>query len=230
MTEPTDAPISVLLADDHVLLRDSFRMLVEATAGFSIVAEAGTGTEAVRLAREHRPDVVLMDVRMPEMDGIEATRQICRSPETADVKVLVLTTFDLDEYVYAAIRAGASGFLIKDTSAVDLLAGIRLVAAGDALLAPTVTRRLVAEFAQQPEERRVGSRELDGVTDREREVLGLIARGRSNAEIADQLQVGVGTVKTHVGRLLGKLRVRDRAQLVVVAYESGLVAPPGRNV
>ncbi|GAA1674099.1 response regulator [Fodinicola feengrottensis] len=224
MTEP----IRVLLADDHVLLRDSFRMLVEATDGFTIIAEAGTGTEAVELAREHRPDVVLMDVRMPEMDGIEATRHICRSAETADVRVIILTTFDLDEYVYAAIRAGASGFLIKDTTAVDLLAAIRVVAAGDALLAPTVTRRLVSAFARQPDQRLVGSRELGGVTDREREVLMLVARGLSNAEIADRLQLGVGTVKTHVGRLLSKLRVRDRAQLVVVTYESGLIAPPGR--
>jgi DNA-binding NarL/FixJ family response regulator len=213
----------VLLADDHPLMRDSFRALLDATPGFTTVGEAGTGTEAVRLAGEHRPDVVLMDIRMPDLDGIAATRQICAAPETASVRVLILTTFDVDEYVYAALRAGASGFLVKDTTAADLLAGIRVVAAGDALLAPRVTRRLISAFTggTTPE----ASARLEPVTEREREVLTLIARGLSNTEIAGALFVTVGTVKTHVGRLLGKLGARDRAQLVIAAYETGLVRP-----
>ncbi|MGJ6966677.1 response regulator [Streptosporangium sp. G11] len=217
-------PIRVLLADDHVLLRDSFRALVNATEGMVTVGEAATGAEAVRMAGRERPDVVLMDVRMPEMDGIEATRLICGSPETAGVRVLILTTFDLDEYVYAALRAGASGFLVKDTTAAHLLEAIRVVVSGESLLAPSVTRRLITEFARLAAPARPLARELDGVTGREREVLALIARGLSNTEIAELLHLSVGTVKTHVGRLLDKLRARDRAQLVIVAYETGLVA------
>lgn len=217
---------SVLLADDHALMRESFRALLDVSPGFVPVGEAGTGAEAVRLTRELRPDVVLMDVRMPEMDGIEATRRIGADPGTASSRVLILTTFDLDEYVYAALRAGASGFLVKDSSAADLLHGIRLVAAGEALLAPRVTRRLISAFTGRGPA--TAPRGLDGITVREREVLELIARGLSNAEIAERLYLGVGTVKTHIGRLLSKLGARDRAQLVIAAYESGLVAPGTR--
>ncbi|MCO1654830.1 response regulator [Pseudonocardia humida] len=225
---PSPADIGVLLVDDHPLLRESFRALLEASPGFAPVGEAGTGAEAVRLARLHRPDVVLMDVRMPEMDGIEATRRICAEPETAAVRVLILTTFDLDDYVYAALRAGASGFLVKDATAAELLAGIRVVAAGEALLAPRVTRRLIAAFAGHAPPASAAPPELGPVTEREREVLVLIARGLSNTEIAQHLHVTIGTVKTHIGRLLGKLGARDRAQLVITAYESGLVVPVPR--
>ncbi|MEV1318421.1 response regulator transcription factor [Micromonospora arborensis] len=219
--------IRVLIADDQALLRGSFRLLVDLTPDFTTVAEAGTGAEAVALTGQHRPDVVLMDVRMPEMDGIEATRRICADPATAGTRVIILTTFDLDEYVYGALRAGASGFLLKDTPPADLLTGIRVVAAGEGLLAPTVTRRLIDEFARRPEPARPLPRRLDGVTEREREVLALIARGLSNSELAAHLSLSLATVKTHVGRLLTKLAVRDRAQLVIVAYETGLVGPGG---
>ncbi|MEU4550714.1 LuxR family two component transcriptional regulator [Micromonospora violae] len=219
--------IRVLIADDQALLRGSFRLLVDLSPDCTTVGEAGTGAQAVALAERHRPDVVLMDVRMPEMDGIEATRRICADPATAGSRVIILTTFDLDEYVYGALRAGASGFLLKDTPPADLLTGIRVVAAGEGLLAPTVTRRLIDEFARQPEPTRPLPRQLDGVTDREREVLALIARGLSNAELAAHLNLSQATVKTHVGRLLTKLAVRDRAQLVIVAYETGLVGPGG---
>ncbi|MEU8137256.1 response regulator transcription factor [Streptodolium elevatio] len=217
------APIRVLVADDQVLLRGSLRILVDAEPGFTATGEAGTGAEAVLLARRDPPDVVLMDVRMPDMDGIEATRQICGSSETADVRVLILTMFDLDEYVYAALRAGASGFLLKDTPPAELLAAVRVIAAGDALLAPAVTRRLITEFARRPEPSPTLGHRLDGVSAREREVLTLIARGLSNHEIAHRLHLGMATVKTHVGHLLTKLGARDRAQLVIAAYESGLV-------
>ncbi|SCG53243.1 response regulator [Micromonospora humi] len=219
--------IRVLIADDQALLRGSFRLLVDSTPDFTTVGEAGTGVQAVALAAEHRPDVVLMDVRMPEMDGIEATRHICAGPATAGTRVVILTTFDLDEYVYGALRAGASGFLLKDTRPADLLTGIRVVAAGEGLLSPTVTRRLIDEFARRPEPTRPLPRRLAGVTEREREVLTLIGRGLSNAELAEHLQLSLATVKTHVGRLLTKLAVRDRAQLVIVAYETGLVGPGG---
>jgi DNA-binding NarL/FixJ family response regulator len=214
-------PIRVLIADDQTLLRDSFRVLLDTAPGFAVVGEAGTGREAVRLARAQRPEVVLMDIRMPDMTGIEATEHICR--ETHDTRVLILTTFDLDEYVYGALRAGASGFLLKDTSAADLLTAIRVVAAGDALLAPSVTRRLIAAFGAQPRPSRTFHRTLAGVTEREREILALIARGLSNTDIATHLTLSLATVKSHVGRLLTKLNARDRAQLVVVAYETGLV-------
>ncbi|MBO3738843.1 response regulator transcription factor [Actinoplanes sp. NEAU-H7] len=219
--------ISVLLADDHALMRESFRALLDATPGLTPVGEAGNGVEAVRMARRLRPDVVLMDVRMPEMDGIEATRQICSAPETSAVRVLILTTFDLDEYVYAALQAGASGFLVKDSTAAELLNGIRLVAAGEALLAPRVTRRLIDAFTRQIKPLPGTPHGLDTITEREREVLTLIAGGLSNTEIAQHLQLGMGTVKTHIGRLLHKLAARDRAQLVIAAYESGLVTAQG---
>jgi DNA-binding NarL/FixJ family response regulator len=217
--------VRVLVADDQTLVRGSFRILVDTAPDLLAVGEAGTGSEAVELTRKERPDVVLMDVRMPGMDGIEATQRIVGAPETHDVRVLILTTFDLDEYVYAALRAGASGFLLKDTPPPDLLAAIRVVAGGDALLAPAVTRRLIAEFAHRPEPGTWPAASLADVTEREREVLVLIARGLSNAEIAARLHVSVATAKTHVSRLLMKLDARDRAQLVIVAYETGLVRP-----
>ncbi|MEV0129223.1 response regulator transcription factor [Dactylosporangium sp. NPDC050688] len=215
--------IRVLVADDQALLRGSFRVLIDLSEDCTTVAEAGDGAEAVALVKQHMPDVVLMDVRMPLLDGIEATRRICADPATAATRVLILTTFDLDEYVYGALRAGASGFLLKDTPPAQLLAAIRVVAAGDGLLAPSVTRRLIGEFARRPVTVAPPHRRLDGITGREREVLTLIARGQSNVEIAGQLNLSLATVKTHVSRLLAKLDVRDRAQLVIVAYETGLV-------
>ncbi|MBT2234034.1 response regulator transcription factor [Nonomuraea sp. NEAU-A123] len=209
--------IRVLVADDQALLRGSFRVLVDSEPDLMVVGEAATGAEAVAVALEERPDVVLMDVRMPEMDGIEATRRI------GDVaRVLIVTMFDLDAYVYDALRAGASGFLLKDTPPADLVAAIRVVASGEALLAPTVTRRLIEEFTRTPASLEVKG--LHGVTEREREVLTLIARGLSNSEITAHLHLSLATVKTHIGRLLAKLDARDRAQLVIVAYESGLVS------
>ncbi|WIM99364.1 response regulator transcription factor [Actinoplanes oblitus] len=215
--------IRVLIADDQALLRGSFKVLVDHSDDCETVGEAGTGAEAVRLAARIRPDVVLMDVRMPDVDGIDATRQICADPDLQGVRVLILTTFDLDEYVYGALRAGASGFLLKDTPPAELMRGIRVVADGASLLSPSVTRRLISEFARRPRPDRPIPRLLDGVTDREREVLTLIGRGLSNAEIAGHLSLSLATVKTHVGRILAKLDVRDRAQLVIVAYETGLV-------
>jgi DNA-binding NarL/FixJ family response regulator len=221
-----DAPvIRVLVADDQTLVRAGFRVLVDSAPDQEVVGEAGNGREAVELARSARPDVVLMDIRMPVLDGLEATRRIVADELLAGVRVLVLTTFDLDEYVYQALRAGASGFLLKDTPPADLLAAIRVVAAGDALLAPAVTRRLIAEFARRPEPSPVTPAALAGLTDREREVLALVARGLTNAEIADRLVVSAATTKTHVSRILAKLQARDRAQLVMLAYETGLVTP-----
>ncbi|GAA3433143.1 response regulator [Kutzneria kofuensis] len=210
---------SVLIADDQALLRGTFRLLIDSDPELETVGEAGNGAEAVELAREHRPDVVLMDIRMPVLDGVEATRRICAELAT---KVLVLTMFDLDRYVFAALRAGASGFLLKDTPPAELLSAIRIVAAGDALLSPSVTRRLIAEFGRTPA---LARPTLAGVTQREQDVLRLVGRGLSNAEIAGRLHLGVGTVKTHVSHLLAKFAVRDRAQLVVIAYESGLITP-----
>jgi DNA-binding NarL/FixJ family response regulator len=215
-------PIRVVVADDQVLLRGSLKLLVDNEPDLTVVGEAGTGAEALAVVAATAPDVVLMDVRMPEMDGIEATRQIVLD-RIDGARVLILTTFDLDEYVYAALRAGASGFLLKDTPPVDLLAAIRVVAAGDALLAPSVTRRLIAEFSKRPSV--VVPRGLERLTDREREVLTLIARGLSNTEIIEHLHLSTGTVKTHIGHLLAKLHARDRAQLVITAYESGLIHP-----
>ncbi|GAA2867352.1 response regulator [Nonomuraea rubra] len=209
--------IRVVIADDQALLRGSFKVLVDSEPDLEVVGEAGTGAEAVDIVLERRPDVVLMDVRMPGMDGIEATRHIKDA-----ARVLVVTMFDLDAYVYDALRAGASGFLLKDTPPADLLAAIRVVAGGEALLAPTVTRRLIEEFTRTPVPPQVKG--LEGVTEREREVLLLIARGLSNREIVAHLQVSMATVKTHITRLLAKLEARDRAQLVIAAYESGLVS------
>jgi DNA-binding NarL/FixJ family response regulator len=217
--------VRVVVADDQTLVRGSFRVLVDTAPDLQAVGEAATGIEAVALARSEHPDVVLMDVRMPEMNGIEATRQITSSPATAGVRVLILTTFDLDEYVYTALRAGASGFLLKDTPPPDLLSAIRVIAAGDALLAPAVTRRLIAEFANRPEPSQRPFTQLDGLTDREREVLTLVARGLSNTEIAEHAHISLATAKTHVSHLLTKLNARGRAQLVIVAYETGLVRP-----
>ncbi len=220
--------IGVVIADDQALVRGGFRVLVESMSDMHVVGEAGDGAEAVALTRRLNPDVVLMDIRMPGVDGIEATRLIKTEPATAAVKVLVLTTFDLDEYVYAALLAGASGFLLKDTSPENLLDAIRVVAAGDALLAPSVTRRLISEFtahatAADRAERAASAAALATLTEREREVLVEVAHGLSNAEIADRLHMSPATAKTHVSRLLAKLSARDRAQLVVIAYETGLV-------
>jgi DNA-binding NarL/FixJ family response regulator len=219
--------IGVVIADDQALLRGGFRVLVDTADGMEVLGEASDGAEAVALAREHHPDVVLMDVRMPVLDGIEATRQIKQDNGTAEVKVLILTTFDLDEYVYSALRAGASGFLLKDTTPEKLLDAIRVVASDEALLAPTVTRRLIEAFtARLSEPAFVAPAALDALTDRERQVLREVARGLSNTEIAGRLHMSPATAKTHVSRLLMKLTARDRAQLVVVAYETGLARAP----
>jgi DNA-binding NarL/FixJ family response regulator len=217
--------IRVVVADDQTLVRAGFRLLVDSAPDLEVVGEAVDGAQALELARRERPEVVLMDIRMPTMDGLEATRQITADKLLGGVRILMLTTFDLDEYVYQALRAGASGFLLKDTPPADLLAAIRVVAAGDALLAPAVTRRLIAEFARRPEPSPVTPAALAGLTEREREVLALVARGLSNAEIADRLVVSAATAKTHVSRVLAKLQARDRAQLVMLAYETGLVTP-----
>ncbi|WP_133847909.1 response regulator [Labedaea rhizosphaerae] len=217
--------IKVVLADDQALVRAGFRVLLETEDGFDVCGEAADGTEAVALARRHKPDVVVMDIRMPGMDGLAATKMITADPALAEVKVLVLTTFDLDEYVFEALRAGASGFLLKDTEPVELLRALRVVATGEALLAPTVTRRLISEFLARPEQRRLDTSVLRELTDREREVLALVAAGMSNDEIATHLVISPATSRTHVSRILTKLGARDRSQLVVLAYESGLVSP-----
>ena len=216
--------IRVVIVDDQALMRDGFSMILEAQPDIDVVDVAEDGRLGVELCRRARPDVVLMDIRMPVMDGIEATRLITASDE-CDTKVLVLTTFDLDDYVYAALRAGASGYLLKDTPAKDLVEAIRVVARGDALLSPSVTRRLIEEFAQQARSDTVPVPLPDDLTDREREALELLAHGLSNREIAARMYIGEATAKTHVSRLLAKLGVRDRVQAVVLAYESGLVRP-----
>ena len=217
--------IRVLLVDDQALMRTGFRMILEAEDDLEVVGEAGDGIEAVELAASLRPDVVLMDVRMPRLDGVEATRRLVEAGEGEPPRVLILTTFDLDEYVYASLRAGASGFLLKDAPPEELVQAIHVLADGEALLAPSVTRRLLAEFASRPESGGAPPPSLQGLTARETEVLGLMARGLSNGEIARELVVGETTVKTHVGNVLMKLDLRDRVQAVVVAYESGLVRP-----
>ncbi len=220
------SPIRTLVVDDQGLVRAGFRMILEAQPDIEVVGEAADGLEAVSAARRLRPDVVLMDIRMPRLDGLEATRRLA-GPGVADpVRVLILTTFDLDEYVLSALRAGASGFLLKDVPPEDLVDAIRVVAAGDALLAPSVTRRLLDRFASTlPDPAASRPAALDTLTARELEVLGLVARGMSNAEIAEHLVVSETTVKTHVGRLLFKLDLRDRVQAVVLAYETGIVRP-----
>jgi DNA-binding NarL/FixJ family response regulator len=217
--------VRVLLADDQALIRAGFRMILDAEDDIEVVGECADGTQAVDSARRLEPDVILMDIRMPEMDGIEATRRIVDAAGAKPRRVLMLTTFDLDEYVYDALRAGASGFLLKDVPAEQLVEGIRVVARGDALLAPSVTKRLIHEFALAAPARREASPAVDELTPRELEVFTLIARGMSNAEIADDLVVSETTVKTHVARVLMKLGVRDRVQAVVLAYESGVVLP-----
>ena len=219
--------IRVGVADDQALVRSGFRMLLEGEADIEVVGEAANGAEAVALVASEHPDVMLMDVRMPVIDGLEATRRIAGDDSLSATRVVILTTFDLDEYVHEALRAGASGFLLKDTLPVDLLTAVRVVADGDALIAPRITRRLIEEFARRPEPAGAGAagKALEQLTDREREVMELVARGQSNAEIAANLFVSHATVKTHVSRLLMKLDARDRAQLVMIAYETGVVLP-----
>ena len=215
-----------LIADDQAMVREGFRALLDAQPGLTVLGLAANGTEAVSLARKLTPDVVLMDVRMPVMDGLEATKQILSSnPVEERPRVLILTTFDLDEYVYEALRAGASGFLLKDAPGQELVHAVRVVARGDALLAPSITTRLIAEFAARREPPPGNPKKLDELTARELDVLGLIARGMSNAEISETLCIAEQTTKTHVGRILMKLHLRDRAQAVVLAYESGLIWP-----
>jgi DNA-binding NarL/FixJ family response regulator len=216
--------IRVVLADDQALVRAGFRALLDAQDDIQVVGEAGDGEEAVRLAAELTPDIVLMDIRMPGVDGLSATRRMAAEERLAGVRVVILTTFGLDEYVFEAIRSGASGFLVKDTEPEELVQAVRVVAAGEALLSPSVTRQLIAEFAARAKEPQ-GSNGLEDLTDREREVLALVAEGLSNEEISQRLVVSPATAKTHVSRAMGKLRARDRAQLVVIAYESGLVRP-----
>jgi len=216
--------IRLLIVDDQAMVRQGFAALLGAQPDLTVVADAANGEEALAAVREYAPDVVLMDIRMPVLNGLEATRRLLnRPPGTHRPKVLMLTTFDLDDYVYEALRAGASGFLLKDAPAAELVHAVRVVAAGDALLAPSVTRRLIAEFAARSRPAKVRPAALNALTARETEVLVQIARGRSNAEIAAELVVAEQTVKTHVGRILAKLNLRDRAQAVVLAYESGLV-------
>jgi DNA-binding NarL/FixJ family response regulator len=216
--------IRVLLADDQQLVRAGFRALLDAQDDIEVVGEASDGAEAVALTRRMTPDIVLMDIRMPNVDGLEATREIARDERLAGTKVVILTTFELDEYVFEALRVGASGFLVKHTEPVELLRAVRAVAAGDALLSPSVTRRLIGEFATRAKEPQ-RSPTLDVLTDREREVMTLVAEGLTNEEIAERLFVSPATAKTHVSRAMVKLGARDRAQLVVFAYEAGLVRP-----
>ena len=221
---PSATPLRVVIVDDQGLVRAGFRMILESDPSIQVVGEASDGEQAVSLVRGLRPDVVLMDIRMPVMDGLQATRQIL-ADRASECRVIMLTTFDLDEYVYAAITAGASGFLLKDVSPEQLLAAIKLVAAGDALLAPSITRRLVERFARPAAPAMSPSAELASLTGREREVLLLMARGLSNSELAERLTVSEATVKTHVARVFDKLNLRDRVQAVVLAYETGLVTP-----
>jgi DNA-binding NarL/FixJ family response regulator len=221
--DPEQAP-RVVIADDQALVRGGFRLILH-SAGIPVVAEAADGKEAIAAVLKHRPDVVLMDIRMPVMDGLEATRRILESRPGRDVRVIMLTTFDLDQYVYAALAAGASGFLLKAVSPEHLVAAVLLVRTGDALLAPSITRRLVERFAPRPGGPGLPGRDLSVLTPRELEVLGLLARGMSNAELASALTLSEATVKTHVARILAKLDLRDRVQAVVLAYQTGLISP-----
>jgi len=216
-------PLRVVIADDQALVRTGFRMILTAD-GIEVVAEAADGAEAVAAVRRTRPDAVLMDIRMPRMDGLEATRQILAGG-ASETRVLILTTYDLDQYVYAALTAGASGFLLKDVTPEHLVAALRLVRSGDALLAPAITRRLIERFARRDEAKAALHRDLSELTPRELEVLRLLATGLTNAELADRLTLSPTTVKTHVARILSKLGLRDRVQAVVVAYETGLISP-----
>jgi DNA-binding NarL/FixJ family response regulator len=221
--------IRILLADDQTLIRAGFRALLSAEPDMAVVAECGTGRDAVQLARREHPDVVLMDIRMPDGDGLEATRQIMAAKELAGTRVIILTTFELDEYIAEAVRAGAAGFLVKDTEPEELLRAVRVVHDGDALLSPSVTRRIMAQLAMQPTAAAPSDGRLEQITEREREVLQLVGEGLNNAEIAQRLFITPLTAKTHVSRIMTKLLVRDRAQLVVLAYESGLVRPGWSN-
>jgi DNA-binding NarL/FixJ family response regulator len=216
--------ISVLLADDQALVRAGFRSLLDAQEDIEVIGEAGDGEEAIRLAGDLSPAVVLMDIRMPGMDGLAATKRITEDERLAKTRIIILTTFDVDEYIFEAIRSGASGFLVKDTEPAELIQAVRVVASGEALLSPGITRRLIEEFATKAKEPG-RARELDSLTDREREVMALVGEGLSNEEIAQRLVVSPATAKTHVSRAMMKLGARDRAQLVVMAYESGLVRP-----
>jgi len=217
--------IRVVLADDQPLIRAGLRVLLDSEDDIEVVGEAANGAEALTVVRERRPDVVVMDVRMPDVDGIEATRRIAVAPDLEDVRVLVLTTFDVDEYVFEALRVGASGFILKDAEPVELLRAIRVIADGAALLSPGATRRLITEYASRPANRAVDAGALALLTEREREVVALVAGGLSNEEIATELVISPATARTHVSRAMVKLHCRDRAQLVVLAYESGLVQP-----
>jgi DNA-binding NarL/FixJ family response regulator len=217
--------IRVLLVDDQALVRAGFRALLDAQPGIEVVGEAADGEQAVRMAIEQRPDVVLMDIRMPGVDGLAATRRIAADDRLAEVKVIILTTFDLDEYVFEALTVGASGFLVKDTEPVDLINAVRVVAGGEALLSPSVTRRLIERFASSARQPAKPPQRMEALTEREREVMALVGNGLSNDEIAERLVVSPATAKTHVSRAMVKLGARDRAQLVVLAYESGLVRP-----
>jgi DNA-binding NarL/FixJ family response regulator len=221
--------IRVLVADDQALVRAGFVALLDAQDGIAVIAEADTGTTALAAVRELRPDVVLMDIRMPEMDGLAATREIAADPALAEVRVVVLTTFELDEYVFEAMRAGASGFLVKHTEPAELVRAVRVVADGEALLSPSVTRRLVSEFAARTKQPAGPAPALSELTAREREVMALVAEGLTNAEIGERLFMSPATARTHVSRILTKLGARDRTQLVVMAYESGLVRPGWRG-
>jgi DNA-binding NarL/FixJ family response regulator len=219
------SPIRVLLADDQPLIRAGLRMLLSTVPDIEVVGEATDGESAVRLARELTAEVILMDIRMHGMDGLEATRRISSDEDLAGVRVVILTTFDVDDYVFEALQAGASGFLLKDAEPEELIRAVRVAAAGDALLSPSVTRRLIEDYASRPRTRRIATADLEVLTDREREVMGLVARGMSNDEIAARLVLSPLTAKTHVSRILAKLGARDRGQLIMLAYESGLVQP-----